>query len=112
GGILGLVARAGGSWSNVSVVGQAECGCSYTVADVAVDGAGGLAVAWRRASRRAADVAAITARRAGGGPWRSVAMRPVPDAGGVDLAADGGPGAAAIWSAGSAVRAMMRRGPA
>ena len=112
GGIQGLVSRAGGAWAPATVVRQTACACRYAVADVEVDGSGGLVVAWRRASRRAADVAVVGSRAARGGPWRRVALQPAPDVSGIDVAADGGHGAAAVWASGGTVRVAVRSGPA
>jgi hypothetical protein len=109
GGVAAVAARSGGPWRPVSVVRQSLCACRYAVADVAVDGAGGLLVAWRRYSRRAADLAAVTARSATG-RRRSAAMRPAPDAAAADLATDGGPGAAALWTSGGVVGVLVRAG--
>jgi hypothetical protein len=109
GGVAAVAARSGGPWRPVSVVRQSRCACRSAVADVAVDGAGGLLVAWRRYSRRAADLAAVTARSATG-RRRSAAMRPAPDAAAADLATDGGPGAAALWTSGGVVGVLVRAG--
>jgi hypothetical protein len=110
GGITAVTARSGAAWGPVSVVRQSLCGCRYSVADVAVDGAGGLLVAWRRYSRRAADIAAVTAIPAANGARRVVVMRPAPDVDDADLATDGGPGAAALWAADGVVGVLVRHG--
>jgi hypothetical protein len=107
-GVQALVARAGGSFVPSSVVRPAACQCTYAVAEVAIDGAGGPVVAWRRTSRRAADVAAVSSRAGAGGPWRAIALRPTPEVNGVALAVDGTPGAAVAWVYPSGARAMLR----
>jgi hypothetical protein len=90
------------------VLPQSSCACRYEVADVGVDGGGGIVVAWRREARRAADVAAVTALPARGPSRRTVGIRPVPLVSGVDLATDGGPGAAAVWAGDGVVGVLVR----
>lgn len=110
-GVQALLMPAGSTGTTVTAVPRTVCACRYAIADAAVDGRGDLLVAWRRYSRRAADVAAVSVLTGTGGRRRAVAMTPAPDVAAADLATDGASGAAALWAAGGRVGVAVRRGP-
>lgn len=110
-GVQAFLLPAGSAGTTVTAVPRTLCACRYVIADAAVDGRGNLLVAWRRHSRRAADVAAVSVLAGTGGRRRAVAMTPAPDAAAADLATDGASGVAALWAAGRRVGVAVRGGP-
>jgi hypothetical protein len=109
GGVQAFLIPAGSPAGTVMVVPRTVCACRYVIADAAVDGRGNVVAAWRRHSRRAPDVAAVTVVTGTDGRRRAVAMTPAPDVAAADLATDGATGAAALWAAGGRVGVAVRR---
>jgi hypothetical protein len=108
-GIQALLIPRGARGMTTIVVPRSTCACRYAVADAALDGDGGLLVAWRRHSRHEADIGAVTSVT-DAGPRRALIMRPAPDVAAADLATDGASGAAALWTAGGRVAVSVRSG--
>ncbi len=96
-GIEGVARGADGEWRTLTIVRRTECGCQYTVAATAVDGAGALHVSWSREGGRGPAVGVISTREAGGGPWRHRGVGPQADIA-PRLSTGAGRGAAAIWT--------------